>query len=39
MGETLAAAKLGSYPIDRYGVILPGKPMVLNKDNVDKFNF
>ncbi len=38
-GDTFTAGKLGSYTIDKDGVVLLGKPTVFNKDNIDQFNF
>ncbi len=38
-GETFKAGKLGSYTIDKDGVVLLGKPTVFDATNIDNFNF
>ncbi|HEX2916066.1 MAG TPA: rhamnose ABC transporter substrate-binding protein [Chloroflexia bacterium] len=38
-GDTFKAGKLGSYTIDKDGVVLLGKPTVFDKNNIDQFNF
>lgn len=38
-GDTFKAGKLGSYTIDKDGVVLLGPPTVFDKNNIDQFNF
>jgi rhamnose transport system substrate-binding protein len=38
-GDTFTAGKLGSYTIDKDGVVLLGKPTVFDSTNIDSFDF
>ena len=38
-GDTFTAGKLGSYTIDKDGVVLLGKPTVFDSTNIDNFDF
>jgi rhamnose transport system substrate-binding protein len=38
-GDTYTAGKLGSYTIAQDGTVLLGQPTVIDKDNIDDFDF